>query len=189
MDRASVFIDHGYLQKLLEDYGRPRMDYLDFSNKLCEGQVLRFRTLLYDCMPYQSNPPTVQEKEFYAGKQKFFTALNRMPRFEVRFGKLQKIPNLTSPSGFTLVQKRIDVLMSVDIVRMSIGRQIVRAILVTGDSDLVPAVMCAKEAGVEVYVWYGRTENCSVHDELLQACDECRELTRPFINSVAIHRH
>lgn len=188
MDKAGIFIDHGYLQKLLEDYGRRHMNYLDFSEKLCEGEVSRFRTYLYDCMPYQSNPPTEEEKRFYAGKQKFFTALNRMPRFEVRYGKLQKLPDTTSPKGFTLTQKRIDVLMSVDIVRMTTGRQILRAILVTGDSDLVPAVTCAKDAGAEVYVWYGKTENCSVHDELLEACDECRELTRSFIDSVATYK-
>lgn len=74
-----------------------------------------------------------------------------------------------------------------DIVRMSTGRQILRAILVTGDSDLVPAVITAKEAGAEVYVWYGRTQNCTIHDELLEVCDECRELTQSFIDSVAIH--
>ena len=74
--------------------------------------------------------------------------------------------------------------MSVDIVRMSIGRQIERAILVTGDSDLVPAVLTAKDAGIEVYVWCGKTRNCAIHDELLQACDVCKELTRSFINSI-----
>lgn len=183
MDKACVFVDHGYLQKLLEEYGKPHIVYSDFAIKLCEGEVTLLRTYLYDCMPYQSNPPTEDEREFYAGKQRFFTALNRNPRFEVRFGKMLKIPN-ASPRGFSLVQKRVDVLMSVDITRMSIGRQISRAILVTGDSDLVPAVKCAKDAGIEVYVWYARTGSTTVHDELLSECDECREFSRTFIDSV-----
>jgi uncharacterized LabA/DUF88 family protein len=188
MERAGIFIDHGYLQKLLEDYGKRHMDYLDFSEKLCEQEVSRFRTYIYDCMPYQSHPPTESEKRFYASKQKFFTALNRMPRFEVRYGKLQRLPDPSSLTGFKLIQKRVDVLMSVDIVRMTTGKQIFRVILVTGDSDLVPAVTSAKDAGAEVYLWYGRTSNCFVHDELLEACDERRELTQAFIDSVAIHR-
>jgi len=189
MNRAGIFIDHGYLQKLLEEYGKRHMNYLDFCEKVCGEEVTRFRTYLYDCMPYQSHPPTEQEKRYYAGKQRFFTALNRMPRFEVRFGKLQKLPDSTSLSGYKLVQKRVDVLMAVDIVRMTTGNQISRVILVAGDSDLVPAVISAKDAGAEVFLWYARTANCFVHDELLEACDERRELTQAFINSVEIHHH
>ena len=95
--------------------------------------------------------------------------------------------NTTSLAGFKLVQKRVDALMSVDIVRMTTGKQIFRVILVSEDSDLVPAVNSAKNAGAEVYLWYGRTSNCFVHDELLEACDERRELTQSFIDSGAIH--
>jgi uncharacterized LabA/DUF88 family protein len=187
LNRAGIFIDHGYLQKVLEAYGKWHMDYLDFCEKLTEGEITIFRNYVYDCMPYQSDPPTEAEKRYYSGKQKFFTALNRMPRFEVRFGKLQKLPDPSSLTGHKFVQKRVDVLMAVDIVRMTTGNQISRVILVAGDSDLVPAVVSAKNAGAEVYLWYARTGNCFVHDELLEACDERRELTREFIESVKIH--
>lgn len=185
MERAGIFIDHGYLQKILEDYGKRHIDYLDFCEKLCEGEVSRFRTYLYDCMPYQSDPPTDSEKRYYAGKQRFFTALNRMPRFEVKFGKLQRIPDASSLTGFRLIQKRVDVLITVDIVRMSAEKQISRVIMVTGDSDLVPTVKSAKVSGSEVYLWYANTARSFAHDELREACDECRELTQDFINSVA----
>ena len=109
MTRATIYIDHGYLQKLLEDYGKRHMDYLDFSEKICENDAKRFRTYIYGCMPYQSNSPTEEEKKLYAGKQKFFAALNRIPRFEIRFGKLQKLLDPSADQGFRLVQKRVDV--------------------------------------------------------------------------------
>lgn len=187
LDRAGIFIDHGYLQKLLEDYGIRHMDYLDFCEKLCEGGITRFRTYLYDCMPYQSDPPTEEEKRHYASKQRFFTALNRMPRFEVKYGKLQKLPDPASLTGYKFVQKRVDVLMSVDIVRMSAEKQIFRIIMVTGDSDLVPAVMTAKDAGSEVWLYYANTARTFAHDELREACDECRELTQDFLNTIATY--
>ena len=187
MNRAGVFIDHGYFQKVLEAYGKRHIDYLDFCKKLCEDDVTIFRNYVYDCMPYQSDPPTEPEKRLYSGKQRFFTALNRMPRFEVRFGKLQKLPDPSSLTGYKFVQKRVDVLMAVDIVRMTTGNQISRVILVAGDSDLVPAVISAKNVGAEVFLWYARTRNCFVHDELREACDECRELTGDFVDSIKIH--
>lgn len=94
--------------------------------------------------------------------------VRRLPRFEVRLGKLAK-----RPDGFE--QKRVDIMLAVDLVRMSWGRQVETAALVTGDSDFVPAVAAAKDAGVLVKLFYTRD---SYHDELYEACDERTELTK-----------
>lgn len=64
---------------------------------------------------------------------------------------------------------------------LSWGKQIGKAILVTGDSDFVPAVIAAKDAGVLVQLYYSRS---SVHDELLSAVDESFEITRDLIDKV-----
>jgi uncharacterized LabA/DUF88 family protein len=125
-------------------------------------------------MPYQSSPPTKEESERYAAMNRFVYSLKKLPRFEVRLGKLER-------RGTEFVQKRVDVLLSVDLVRMSWGRQIDRAILVTGDSDFVPAVQAAKDAGVLVQLYYFPG---FVHDELLQACDDRIEITKELIDSV-----
>jgi len=65
------------------------------------------------------------------------------PRFEIRLGKFQQI-GLDPPK-----QKRIDVLLSVDLVRMSWDHQIDSAIIISGDSDFVPAIKAAKDAGAK----------------------------------------
>ena len=70
-----------------------------------------------------------------------------MPRFEVRLGKL-------APRDGEFEQKGVDVLFSVDIVRMSWAKQIERVILITGDSDFIPAVNAARETGVIVELYY-----------------------------------
>jgi len=118
-------------------------------------------------MPYQSSPPSAEEKARYAAIDRFIYSLKKIPRFEVRLGKLSYIHG-------EFVQRRVDVLLSVDLVRMSWGRQIQRAVLLSGDIDLVPAVQAAKDAGVLTQVYYSRR---SVHDELLQACDDRFEMT------------
>jgi len=174
MDKAVVLIDGGYLAHLLKEvFGEPKKDFEDLSEKLCEN-VERLRTYYYYCMPYQSSPPTEEEKERYAAADRFIYSLKKIPRFEVRLGKLSR-------RGTEFVQKRVDVLLSVDLVRMSWGRQIDRAILITGDSDFVPAVQAAKDAGVLVQLYY---HPGFVHDELLQACDDRFIITKELIDSV-----
>jgi len=176
MDKASVFIDGGYLARVLKDeYGEAAIDFGVLSEKLCKG-CERLRTYYYTCMPYQSSPPSSEERARYAAMDKFIYSLKKIPRFEVRLGKLSYIRG-------EFFQKRVDVLLSVDLVRMSWGRQIQRAVLLSGDSDLVPAVQAAKDAGVLTQVYYSRR---SVHDELLQACDDRFEITRELVNSAKL---
>jgi len=185
-DKAAVLIDGGYLDKILQDFGNLRIYYDAFSDKLCHesGPIYRLRTYYFNCLPFQSHRPTEEEKQRYADAQRFIYTLNRLPRFQVRLGKLQRIPDPTKPEGFDYKQKRIDVLLSVDLVRLSTERQIQKAILVTGDSDFVPSVEVAKNCGVEVWLWHGITGSTRVHDELLGVCDECRVLTRSFFDDL-----
>lgn len=174
MDKSAVFIDNGYFSKILKnEFGEPRIDLLKLSEKLCEGTE-RLRTYFYWCMPHQSSPPTREESERYSKADRFVFSIRRLPRFDVRLGKL-------SYQNGDFVQKRVDILLAVDLVRMSWGKQIQRAILITGDSDFVPAVQAAKDAGVLTQVYYSRN---AVHDELLDTCDECFEITSDLIDRV-----
>ncbi len=179
MAKAAVLIDGGYFGKVLKlALGETRIDYEAFSNKIC-GNCERIRTYYYDCMPYQSSPPTGEERVIYAEKDKFIYRLKKLNRFDVRLGRLQKIER-------QFKQKGVDVLLSVDLVRMSWGRQIDRAVLVTGDSDFVPAVKAARDAGVVVILYYSRTPLMYIHDELYDNCDERYEITQQLIDSVKI---
>ena len=184
MDKAVVFIDGGYLRIVLREvFDETRIDYEKFSNKLCElVEAERWRTYYYDCMPLLARNPTPQEQERYARTQRFFAYLQRIPRFEVRLGKLIYVEERQRT-----IQKRVDVLLSVDLVRVSGGKQIQKAILVTGDSDFVPAVKAAKDAGMLTIVYFSRgAPNVYAHDELLRECDECKEITQEIIDEVKI---
>ncbi|MBI4258665.1 MAG: NYN domain-containing protein [Thaumarchaeota archaeon] len=175
MDKVAILIDGGYLAAILRDrFGEPRIDFLALSNKLSEGYE-RFRTYYYNCMPWQSSPPTEPERLRYSNMNKFIVALKKSPRFEVRLGKLRK-----SNTG-ELQQKRVDILMAVDLVRMSWQRQINKAVLITGDSDFVPAVENAKDAGVITHLYYAPG---TFSDELFTVCDERTEITKELVDSV-----
>jgi len=73
--------------------------------------------------------------------------------------------------------------MAVDLVRMGSNRQIEKAVLITGDSDLVPAIEAARDEGVVVVVYYSPN---SRHNELLQACDERYEITGNLIEKTRL---
>ena len=178
MDKAAIFIDNGYFARVQKDvFSNIKVNYYKFSELLCKN-CERLRTYFYDCMPFQSSPPTSEEKTRYSDKDKFFYAIRKLPRFEIRLGKLSYV-------GGEFVQKRVDVLLSVDLVRMSWDHQIGRAIIVSGDSDLVPAISAAKDAGVLTQLYYSRI---GVHDELLGACDDRFEITKKMLDSCKLTR-
>jgi uncharacterized LabA/DUF88 family protein len=176
MARCAVLIDGAYLDKVLQnDFATARIDIGKLADELA-GDMERLRTYYYHCMPFQSVPPTPEERVRFAAMDRFIFNLKKLPRFQFRQGKLQRI-------GAELKQKRVDIWMAVDLVRMSSNRQIEKAILVTGDSDLVPAIEAAKDEGVVVVLFYSPN---SRHDELLQACDERYEITRDLIEKTKL---
>ena len=53
------------------------------------------------------------------------------------------------------IQKRVDIMLGVDMVQMAATQQISRAILLAGDSDFLPAIEVVKQYGVLVILWHG----------------------------------
>lgn len=180
-----VLIDNGYLSAILRDeFGSARIDYLQLSELLCKGYS-RLRTYIYDCLPYQANPPTPEQQTLYAGKVKFFNALSGLPSFEPRFGKQR-------PRAGGFVQKGVDVLLAVDLVRLSSKGQIQKAFLIAGDGDYVPAVKAAKDDGVSVKLYHSGTfaeingkMQPKYSNELWQICDERETLNGDLIKKCA----
>jgi uncharacterized LabA/DUF88 family protein len=177
MGKAVVLIDGGYLAKVLEScFGRPPFDFQRFSDFLCKSHDCdRIRTYYYHCRPYQSNPPTEPEKTKYAEFSKFEAYLKKIPKLDFRPGRLQRI-------GGTFKQKGVDVWMSVDLVKLSCKGIIDKAILITGDSDFVPAVNVAKEEGIVTILYYSKVPPMYVHNELIDACDETYQITQDIID-------
>jgi uncharacterized LabA/DUF88 family protein len=82
------------------------------------------------------------------------------------------------------VQKRVDVLLAVNLVRMSIGGQINKAVIVAGDSDYVPASETSNDAGVLTQVYFYPT---SKSNELLSACGDRFIITQELIDKVKLY--
>lgn len=175
MDKMALFIDDGYLQNVLRSFGKLKTDYTyeqprwktDYSklvelmkSKLTQGNEELLRAYYYTC-----------KREYYSEEEekrqeRFFHTLKMIPQFECRFGTL-KISY--DEDGFPRYeQKQADVLIAVDIVKLSLKGKITKAIIISGDADLIPAIKAAKEEGVVVELFY---EPGTAGSELLETVD------------------
>ncbi len=181
MDKIAVFIDNGYFEKVCSKLGVPRVDYLKFSEGVCESEGgRRFRTYVYDCMPWRSSQPTAEETARYSRKQGFGRTLERLPNFITRWGRLQKTGDEDRPFR----QKGVDTLLAIDLVKLSWTHGIDKAVLVAGDSDFCPAIREAKEANVLVNIYYSKQP--FIHDELYELCDDRKEITVSLLKKCAL---
>ncbi len=177
--RVAIFIDGGYLDAVLRDeFGGARINYSALAQKLrLDSDILR--TYYYHCPLIQSNAPTQEESRRYSGQLRFFKSLNGLPRFSVRLGKLAR--RGTHRDGTPRYeQKRVDILLSVDLVQLAAKQVIQNAILVAGDSDFIPAIEAAKSEGVVVHVFHGE----NIHSDLWQEADERSRITQELVDSI-----
>ena len=183
MGRVAIFIDGAYLEYgFKQEFSLPRIDFGRFASKVAgDNEILR--TYYYHCLPYQSNPPTTEESQLFGKRQAFYSRLSRIPRFEVKLGKLA-LRGSYADGRPILIQKRVDIMLGVDLVLLSAKRQIVTAILVAGDSDFLPAVKIAKDEGVLVHLFHFAVT--PPHRELWDACDERTIIDRRLIDSVRL---
>lgn len=196
MARLVIFIDGGYVSKLAKiEFEGIYVDYEKFPNEILNTIAQRtpepldlLRTYYYDCLPYQSDPPTQEERKRFASKRRFFAAIEHIPRFTVRQGRLEfRGKDIAGEPIFQ--QKRVDLMLGLDFALLSGKQQITHAAIVAGDSDLIPAFRVAANEGIAVWLFHGPRK--SVVDgrptfalELWQAADERCEIEKTFIEKV-----
>ncbi len=176
--RCAIFIDGGYMEKILKDLGEPQIDYNKMVESLSIGHDL-LRVYYYNCLPYQPNAPTAEDSRRFANKQRFFQFLNSNDYMTVREGKLEKRGTDADGRGI-FVQKRVDVYLATDLVMLSTKRTITDAIMFAGDSDFIPAIEVAKAEGVIVQLLSVKLTPTPIkarpHNELVQCVDKHRIL-------------
>ena len=177
-NRVAIFIDGAYLDNVLRsEFQNARIDYQALSAALAgESDILR--TYYYHCPAYQGTPPTSEESARYSAQRAFFTSLERLLRYTVRLGRLAIRFDRNGQRRFE--QKRVDILLGVDLVQLAAKQNIQEAILVAGDSDFIPAVTAAKSEGVLVKLFHGARP----HDDLWKEMDERVRFDKPLIDSV-----
>jgi uncharacterized LabA/DUF88 family protein len=195
MARLAIFIDGGYICTLAEKEFRIWVDYEILPKKFLEivqsktpEPVDLLRTYYYDCLPYQSDPPTKEETNRFAKARSFHDFMSRLPRFTVRQGRL-KFRGLDSSGQPIFQQKRVDIMLGLDIALLSAKHQITHIAIVAGDSDLLPAFEVARTEGVSVWLFHGprvsKIDKTSTYaDELWKGADERCEIDLTLMKSI-----
>jgi len=177
MGRIATFIDGAYLDFVSKnELSSPKIAYDMLSRKIAEPNEL-LRTYYYNCLPYQSNPPTKDEGQRFGQKQAFYALLNKFNRFEVKLGRLVYRGN--DHKGLPIFeQKRVDLMLGLDLALLSVKQKITHAAILAGDSDFIPAVEVAKSEGVVIHLFHGQKP----HNELWDIADERFLIDKQFIS-------
>jgi uncharacterized LabA/DUF88 family protein len=169
--RAAIFIDGGYVLKTFQeakinpDYSRMAEYLLAPLRKQIPIDLLR--CYFYYCPPWMSQTPTEDELRRMSVHEKFVDDIESIDRWQIRLGKLEK---RREGDRDVFNQKRVDVMLSVDMVRHAAAGHIQHAVLVAGDSDFIPAVNAAKDHGATITLVCARDR--SAHKDLLKVADE-----------------
>jgi len=176
MDKVAIFVDLGYLNSITRNLSNLKINFEKLKYYFIDSSKEEFyRMYVYYCPPFQTNPPTSEEKLRKSNSDRFINMLKTIERLEVRMGRLAK----TKKGDY--IQKRVDTYFAIDLVKLAMKNSIQKAILLAGDSDFVPPILEAKENDVIVkLLYYGNT----IHDELLDACDERLEITAEILNEL-----
>jgi uncharacterized LabA/DUF88 family protein len=164
----AVLIDGGHLRAIANNAKPKRKSDPDFIEKVAKSCVHEdeklLRVLYYDCAPYVGKvklPVSGQEYEF-AGSDHWLRELATRDLFAVRRGVLKfrgfkpkRVP--ISPKALTdedfkpdFEQKGVDMRIGLDIANHAAHKSIERIILLTNDTDCLPAMKQARIAGLQV---------------------------------------
>lgn len=137
-----------------------------------------YRIFYYDCLPYdkkQHNPVNGKAIDFsktdqYKFQIEFLEELKKKRKIALRMGILEdrkrwiiksnktkelltkkiSIDDLTENDvQFDFTQKRVDIKIGLDIASMTLKKQVQQIILISGDSDFVPAAKLARREGID----------------------------------------
>ena len=141
--RVMVYIDGSNLYHSLKHAeGRTRLDLSKFSKKLVGPDRQLVRTYYYNAPLDHKKQP-----EQYRSQQKFFDALRRIEYFEVRLGRL--VYSKGWP-GIPPTEKGVDIRIATDMLVHAVADNYDVAVLVSGDTDFVDAVLAVKSRGLHV---------------------------------------
>lgn len=166
MKRVALLIDGGHLRVVARADGiKYDADFIErFAKECVDEDEQLLRVLYYDCAPYAGTVrlPVSGEDKVFEGNDGWLKNLAARDLFAVRRGVLKFRgfkPRQVPMSGRPLTdddfkpdfeQKGVDMRIGLDIATFSEKRSVERIILVSGDTDCVPAMKHARIAGLQM---------------------------------------
>lgn len=164
--RISILVDGGHLRVLARRAGyKYDPDYISKIAHACvQTDETLLRILYYDCAPYNGTQklPVSGTDHIFSGDGHWLKRLAEMDLFAVRLGVLKfrgfkpkHIP--ISSTALTdadfkpfFEQKGVDMRIGLDIANHAAMKSVDRIILITGDTDCLPAMKHARIQGLQI---------------------------------------
>lgn len=169
--RVNVYIDGSNFHHACRRELKRSVNLGKFAKKLV-GPNREHRRTYY----YTARIPLDYNKQQYYAQQRFFSALDRTPYFEVRLGRLMRRDN-------NWIEKGVDMLLGIDLLRHATNNLYDTAIVVSGDGDFIHAVQAVKDTGKDVEVAFFEK---GISRYLLRSSDLFRELKTSFFKELYI---
>lgn len=193
MPKVAVLIDGGHLRVLARKAGHKYdPEYVEKVALACvlpDEQPLRF--LYYDCAPFtgEIQQPVSGQPKIFDKSDGWLKDLAKRDLFAVRRGVLKfrgwrpkavpVPPNVPTDADFepNFEQKGVDMRIGLDFATFSATRAVDRIVLISGDTDCVPAMKHARKEGLQVVLI--SLPNHKVASELLWHSDFERRIAWP----------
>lgn len=211
MKKTIFLIDGGFFSKLytqsLNKYpdSEGLINFIRMFNKKYNRSSEIFRIYYYDCFPLEKRlhypisniVNDLKKTTRYKEASTFLNQLKREDFVSLREGVLadsgwklnraglKKIkesqPLTDSDFSPNISQKGVDIKIGLDIAWISLNKISERVVLVTGDSDFIPAMKFARRNGVQVYLStlnHGVTQELKDHSDVL-VTDSIKNILNP----------
>lgn len=191
--KVAILIDGGHLRVIVRKASiRYNSDYIEKVARACaKGSEDIFRIFYYDCPPFvgEAKLPVSGQKKIFTGNDGWLKELASKDQFAVRHGVLKfrgfkpkEIPITTrelNDDDFIpdFEQKGVDMRIGLDIATFCNTKAVDRIILITNDTDCIPAMKYARIAGLQLVLM--GFPNQTVAPELLHHADFHRKIAWP----------
>lgn len=162
-----LFIDGGCLRATLSDYSKRffneepiEFDYLKLTSEFN-------KVFYYDSLLPKNNDETNEDYEKRVQEQiDFFTELSLLNGYHVYEGSARRRRR-------GIEQKKVDIMIAVDMLNHSFRKNMSRATLLTADLDFKPLIDALVDNGMYINLWYPINKT---NQELIQSADSSRKL-------------
>ena len=149
--RVAIFIDGGnFYKKIRHDNLIPkgvRFDYIKFANFLAQDRNVSEKSYYIGIV--RNYDKTIKSQKMVESQQKFLTSLENNG-YQIKRGKIVYDNNIR--------EKGVDVQIAIDLVIGAVENKYDTAIIVSSDTDLIPAIKYVRSKGKRVeYVGFSDT--------------------------------
>jgi uncharacterized LabA/DUF88 family protein len=191
----AILLDGGFIRRKLGSSKKPAdaetvIRFVTSVQRLpCVARMRLHRIYLYDANPIEGDATiplgggkiNFGASDVAARNKRMQAALKREPFFALRFGELvhdgwnlrpkilkkagPKVEITSADIKPNIRQKAVDMRIGLDIAMLTIKRHVKAIVLVTGDSDFIPAMKCARREGAQLFlVTMGHGVKATMHE-------------------------